>query len=112
MKSGNNIKKRLFAFFCVLVFVMSTTLAFLPTVVAQDYQEKTTYAYIGATPNPVGVNQEVLLHVGITDYLEVAEDGWEGLTVTVTDPLGEVTVLGPYRSDSTVELVQYLYPQW
>lgn len=101
MKSGNKLQKRLFAFFCALVFVMSTTLAILPIVVAQGYQEKTTYAYIGATPNPVGVNQEVLLHVGITDYLEVAEDGWEGLTVTVTDPLGEVTVLGPYRSDST-----------
>jgi hypothetical protein len=94
-------KTKIFAFFCVLVFVISTNLALLPTVGAQDLKEKTTYAFIGATPNPVGVNQDVLLHVGITDYLEIAEDGWEGLTVTVTDPQGTETVLGPYRSDST-----------
>ncbi|WGM90630.1 MAG: PQQ-binding-like beta-propeller repeat protein [Candidatus Bathyarchaeum tardum] len=85
----------------ILLLAISTAVVTLPAVSAQEYTEKTTYAYIGATPNPVGVGQEVLLHVGITDYLEVATDGWEGLTVTVTDPLGDVTVLGPYRSDST-----------
>jgi hypothetical protein len=81
---------------------MSTTLAIFPTVVAQDeIREKATYAIIGATPNPVQVNQQVLLHIGVTDYLVTASDGWEGLTVTVTKPDGSTETLGPYRTDST-----------
>ncbi|PVX25599.1 MAG: hypothetical protein CW691_04160 [Candidatus Bathyarchaeum sp.] len=62
---------------------------------------KTTYAYIGATPNPVGVNGQALLHVGIPDPIGTAADGWEGLTITVTDPQGNEEILGPLRTDST-----------
>jgi outer membrane protein assembly factor BamB len=87
--------------FLVLMLLVSALLIVLP-VAAQDYDySKTTYAYIGATPNPVGVNQEVLLHVGITDYLYVVSDSWKGLTVTVTDPNGEEQTLGPFKTDST-----------
>jgi len=43
----------------------------------------------------------VLLHVGITDYLNIVTDGWEGLTVTVTKPDGEQFTLGPYKTDAT-----------
>jgi len=86
----------------ILMLTISAILTALPVATAQQYdQEKTTYAFIGATPNPVGVNQQVLLHVGITDFLEVATDGWEGLTVTVTKPDGNTETLGPYRTDST-----------
>ncbi|MDG6222295.1 MAG: PQQ-binding-like beta-propeller repeat protein [Candidatus Bathyarchaeota archaeon] len=102
MKKYTKIQTKLFAFFCVLVFVISTTLAIMPTVVAQDeIREKQTYAIIGATPNPVQVNQQVLLHIGVTDYLRVASDGFEGLTVTVTKPDGTTETLGEYRTDST-----------
>jgi outer membrane protein assembly factor BamB len=102
MKKQNNTQTQLFAFFCVIVFVLSTTLTIMPTVFAQDEpRSKTTYAYIGAVPSTVGVNQQVLLHVGITDYLATAADGFEGLTVTVTRPDGEIETLGPLRTDST-----------
>jgi outer membrane protein assembly factor BamB len=60
-----------------------------------------TYAYIGAMPNPVGVGQEVLLHVGITRELQLAPMGWDGLTVIVTKPDGTTQTLGPLRTDST-----------
>ena len=86
----------------ILILSISVLTAVLTTTFAQDIAyEKTTHAYIGATPNPVGVGEEVLLHVGITDYLYVVSDGWEGLTVTVTKPDGSTETLGPFRSDST-----------
>jgi hypothetical protein len=100
MKKSDNIMK-LSAILCTLIFVLSATLTVLPTVAAQEVREKTTYAIIGATPNPVQVNQPVLLHIGITDYLVTTSDGWEGITVTVTKPDGTTETLGPYRTDST-----------
>ena len=60
-----------------------------------------TYAFIGATPNPVGAGQNVLLHVGITQQLSLVQYGWEDLTVTVTKPDGKTDTLGPFRTDST-----------
>jgi hypothetical protein len=67
----------------------------------QDPPRKKTYAFIGATPNPIGVNQQVLLHVGITHQLSSAQYGWEDLTVVVTRPDGSQETLGPFRTDST-----------
>ncbi len=62
---------------------------------------KQTYAFIGATPNPIGVGQETLLHFGITQEYMSMYDGWQGLTVTVVDPTGKVTTLGPFETDPT-----------
>ena len=47
------------------------------------------------------LNQQVLLHIGITDYLVVVGHGWEDLTVTVTKPDATTETLGPFRTDST-----------
>jgi len=63
---------------------------------------RTSYPYIGAMPNPVGVNQEVLLHVGITQQHSGGVGyGWKDLTVTVTKPDGTTETLGPVMTDST-----------
>lgn len=93
---------KILAIIFTLTLIISVFSAITSMTFAQDIAfSKTTHAYIGATPNPVGVNQEVLLHVGITDYLYVVTDGWEGLTVTVTKPDGTTETLGPFRTDST-----------
>jgi len=52
-------------------------------------------------PNPVGVGQTVMLHVGIPDALQTATDGFKGLTVTVVKPNNQTMTLGPYTTDST-----------
>jgi len=83
----------------ILMFAMTVSLFTMPTVNAQG--KKKTYAFIGATPNPVGVGQEVLIHVGITDPVADVTLGWEGLTVTVTKPDGHTETLGPFRTDAT-----------
>ena len=60
-----------------LMFAMVISSLALSPVNAQD--SKKTYPYIGAVPNPVGVGQETLLHLGITDpHALGAGYGWEG----------------------------------
>lgn len=83
----------------MLTILIATALVALPVANAQSTRK--THAYIGATPNPVGVGQETLLHVGIMQQLSLTEQGWEGLTVTVIRPDGVTEKLGPFRTDST-----------
>ncbi len=82
-----------------LLIAMAVSLVALPDATAADTRE--TYAFIGATPNPVGVGQEVLLHVGIKHPLANTNEGWTGLTVTVTRPDGTTETIGPFETDST-----------
>ncbi|PVX25666.1 MAG: hypothetical protein CW691_03905, partial [Candidatus Bathyarchaeum sp.] len=84
----------------ILLLTISAILVAFPYVIAQT-ETKKTYPFIGAIPNPVGVNQEVLIHVGISHQLASVEYGWENLTVTVTKPDGTSETLGPYRTDAT-----------
>lgn len=83
----------------LVMLCIATSIISLPSANAQDTW--TTYAYIGATPNPVGVGQETLLHIGVTQQLSRVSLGWEGLTVTVTKPDDTTQTLGPFRTDST-----------
>ncbi len=96
-----NKSKMATALAMLLISIFAISLVILPTANAQATNRKKTYAYIGAMPNPVGVGQEVLLHIGITDPLSLQPDGWEGLTVTVTKPDNTTQTLGPFRTDST-----------
>jgi len=66
-----------------------------------EFPPEKTFAYIGATPNPIGVNQEVLLHVGITHQLGGVQYGWEGLSATITKPDGTTETISNIRTDST-----------
>jgi outer membrane protein assembly factor BamB len=93
-------KSRIPVIMLALLLIISSIAVTLPSVHAQT-TEKVTHAFIGAIPNPVGVNQQVLLHVGITDYLAAASDGFEGLWVTIEDPEGVETTLENIRTDST-----------
>ena len=91
-------KTKNLALLLALILTFSTITLVLP-VIAQN--TKTSFPFIGVVPNPIGVNQEVLLHVGITDAIGTTADGWSNLTVTVTKPDGTSETLGPFRTDST-----------
>ena len=101
----NKTKVSLFAVFLLFAISFSlVTTSNYPIAKAADAEAThtmKTYAFIGAMPNPVGVGQEVLLHVGITQALGLPSHSWEGLTVTVTKPDGTKETLGPYRTDAT-----------
>jgi len=82
-----------------LLFAMAISLVALPATTAQGTRK--TYPFINAVPNPVGVNQQTLLHVGIKHPLTNTNEGWSGLTVTVTRPDGVVETLNVPMTDST-----------
>ena len=85
------LKTKISTIALILVLTISAILVALPAATAQA--TKMTYAYIGTVPNPVGVNQQVLLHIGITDMLGNAAYGWEDLTVTIEGPDGTTETL-------------------
>jgi len=79
----------------------SIMIAIFPTANSQTTKEKNTFAVCGVKPNPIGVGQQALIWLGVTDMLALQTDGFVGLTVTVTKPDGTTETLGPFRTDST-----------
>jgi outer membrane protein assembly factor BamB len=94
-----NIKKIAIAIFLALMIIVPISAFEISS--AQTQQTRVTYPFIGATPNPIGVGQETLLHIGITHPTAWPQVGWEGLTVTVTHPDGRNETLGPFTTDPT-----------
>jgi hypothetical protein len=86
-----------------MVLIMAFSLGVMPNANAAG--TKQTYPVIGATPNPVGVGQDTLILIGITDPTISALYGWTGLTVTVKKPNGDTETLDNggegYTTDST-----------
>ena len=95
--------RKIQSFLIIFLLLSSTVIAYasIANVSAQTQAGLKTYAFVGATPNPVGVGQQTVLRLGITDQLAAPAYGWEGLTLTVTHPDGEKETLGPFRTDST-----------
>ncbi len=101
MKNTNK-KSKISIIFLLTILTISIISITIPSISSQQVDHtKATFAFINATPNPIGINQETLLHVGITDFLRDVDHGWEGLTVTVRKPDGQTETLGPFKTDST-----------
>jgi outer membrane protein assembly factor BamB len=83
-----------------LFLIMAISLLAIPAA-ANAQSTMATYAFIGAVPNPVGVGQEVLLHVGITRQLSLDGMHWEGLSVTIQRPDGVTETIRDLKTDST-----------
>ena len=64
------------------MLTLSSILVILPGAFAQAPTMK-SYPFIGATPNPVTVNQPVLFHVGISQQLSIYWMGWEDLSMVL-----------------------------
>jgi outer membrane protein assembly factor BamB len=98
--SRDKTKATLIALF--LMLTIAVTLIALPTANAQaTYRTKKTYAVCGLLPNPVGVGQEVLIWVGITDYVQNPTDGWVGLSITIERPDGKTDTISDIKTDAT-----------
>jgi len=83
----------------LLLFAMVISLVAFPSATAQGTEKM--YPYIYAVPNPVGINQEVLLHVGVKHPLANTYEGWLDLSVKITRPDGVVETLSGIRTDAT-----------
>jgi hypothetical protein len=99
------LKNKIATILIVTMFLTSMAMTVNPIPVASAAGTKQTYPVIGATPNPVGVGQETLILIGITDATSSDLYGWTGLTVKVTKPDGTTETLNNggqgYRTDST-----------
>ena len=94
-------KKLSTTFALILLITMTISMFALPTPSTTAQSTMKTYAFIGAMPNPVGVGQETLLHIGITQQLNNVAMGWDGLSVTITKPDGTSETISSIRTDST-----------
>ena len=89
-------KNRLFAL--LLAFTMTIMLV-LPAANAQARRK--SYAMCVLNAQVIGVNQEVLVLVGMAFPTAYPQTGWEGLLLYVTRPDNVVEKLGPYKTDTT-----------
>jgi hypothetical protein len=95
------LKNKTMATLITLILTLTITIPIFASPTANAASSLETYAFIGATPNPVGAGQQTLLHVGITLQLTNVNMGWEGLTVTITKPDSTTETLTNIRTDST-----------
>ena len=93
-----NSKKILTLATIFLIVSMFATIFEIPKVNAQS--KNTTYPFIDAVPNPVGVGQRTLINLGLLNYLNVDGDGWN-VTLIITKPDGTTDTIGPLKTWST-----------
>jgi outer membrane protein assembly factor BamB len=94
--------KKTIAIALFLMLTIAFSFVALPNVTAQTLTfTRKAFAYIGATPNPIGVGQETLLHIGMKDELQSTADGWKGLSVTIETPDGETETISNINTDAT-----------
>jgi hypothetical protein len=88
----------------VLIITLTATFLTLPLVSAHDPAwEVPTYCYISvASPNPIGVNQEIVIVFWCNAIpptaLGASGDRWR-FNVEITTPSGSVETIGPFKSD-------------
>jgi hypothetical protein len=67
IKSLKGLKNKTATILIVIMFLTSMAMTVNVSPTASAAGTKQTYPVIGATPNPVGVGQETLILIGITD---------------------------------------------
>ncbi len=83
----------------ILLLTLSAIFIALPSVSAQ--QTQVSYPFIGVVPNPVGINQVIVLHTGIFQQLSQVQMGWEDITISILRPDGQTDYITGIKTDST-----------
>jgi hypothetical protein len=91
----------------LMLTITASLITFLPTASATDYYYY-SYVYCAATPNVIGVNQEILLQLWTADIPpdvgEIAaaageRAGWENVGWYLTDPEGDTETITITKTD-------------
>jgi hypothetical protein len=119
MKSAS-LKGKTIAIALILVLSLSSALAILPTIKASPFPYSytptkganglwnlPTFAGLTVSPDPVGVGQPVAVIMIIellppsigSEGANLVTGGWIGFMLTITDPNGTKSTMGPYESD-------------
>ena len=90
----------------IMMLAMAISIVALPLANAQPVlRDQKTFPFIEVTPNPVGVGEQALIKLGISQLLGLVNMGWEGLYVEVETPDEHTITLdndgAGYRTDST-----------
>jgi outer membrane protein assembly factor BamB len=93
-----NKNKPFFAVILVLILTIAAFMAVAPAVKAADV---TTQAFLSVSPNPTGVDEQVIIVVWVQPVAPTAFDKLHGYTVTITDPDGTKETQGPVNPDPT-----------
>ncbi|MGB9841569.1 MAG: hypothetical protein ACPLKZ_02465, partial [Candidatus Bathyarchaeales archaeon] len=100
-----------------LILALALTLVALPATNAQSSGEKTSYAYIFAAPNPVGVGQRVyismLVDLPLPDATVDNDIRRHGYTLTITKPDGKTEKFewAVVQDTTCVEFLSYVPDQ-
>ena len=90
--------KKIVSIALLVILLVPIAIFTIPTATASTY---TSYPFLGGVPNPVGVGQQVLLHIGALTALQVDGEGWVGLKVVITKPDNHTVTLDAPKTDST-----------
>ncbi len=80
------------------IILTSATLITSVFLVRAQASTVTTYAYVAANPNPVGVNQQVVVNTWVEPLQPSAFDFFHEMKVTITHPDGTTETKGPFTS--------------
>jgi len=92
-------KSKLSTIALITVLAISAILVALPAATAQESAQ--TFSFINVMPDVVGVNQQALIHYGISTPANWPQRGYHDLTIEVERPDGETEILGPFDTDLT-----------
>jgi hypothetical protein len=106
--------KTLFAIFLTLMLTTTALMAIMPSANAAVI-EIDTYAFTMVSPNPVGINQQIIVvaqidKVSPTAAGEFGGDHFKGITVKITKPDGNIENKGPYEAWSMSNAFFYFTP--
>jgi hypothetical protein len=95
------LKNSIIAIVITMLFLISATTApiMIPKVSAQS-TSLPTYSLLNVAPNPCGIGQTVTLNMFLAVPLIDSEDA-VNITITVTNPAGTTSTLGPFTTDTT-----------
>lgn len=95
IKNENRLTIKIVLFSFLIVFVLSNFSLVFATP---------TTATIEIKPNPVGIEQSILVCLRVEPSpteAGIESASWEGITVEVTRPTGTITTIGPISTDAT-----------
>jgi hypothetical protein len=104
-----NLKSKSMTTLIAVLLTLTIAVPFFALPTANAQSTRITYPLIEALPNPVGVNQNVLINYGLINYLNTAADGWN-LTVIITRPDGTTETFDDLMTWSTGNAGFYWVP--
>jgi outer membrane protein assembly factor BamB len=104
MKKMKTLRNKTKTATIALVLVLTIAASFITCLPAVNATAFDTYAFIVATPDPIGVGQTATVVWWLNLFPPTAGgvtgDRWQNITVTITKPDGSEQTLGPLTSDA------------